>query len=57
MAIYNFDMQFIYAFLGWEGYAHDMFMSVLRNSNMEFPKPSLGNDIYSLIKVWIFGTL
>lgn len=54
MAIYNFDMQFIYASVGWEGFAHDVFLSVLRNFDMEFPKPPLGNDlnyIYSLIKV------
>ncbi|XP_062099963.1 uncharacterized protein LOC133805828 [Humulus lupulus] len=41
MAICNFDMQFIYAYAGWEGSAHDtrIFYTALRDSTSNFPKP------------------
>ncbi|KAM6564829.1 hypothetical protein CsatB_024827 [Cannabis sativa] len=44
MAICNFDMQFIYAYAGWEGSAHDtrIFYSALRDSTSNFPKPPQG---------------
>ena len=44
MAVCNFDMQFIFACAGWEGTAHDtrVFLSVLRNENLNFPKPPSG---------------
>ncbi|KAI5342156.1 hypothetical protein L3X38_010031 [Prunus dulcis] len=44
MAVCNFDMQFIFAYAGWEGTAHDtrVFLSVLRNENLNFPKPPSG---------------
>ncbi|CAN6712087.1 unnamed protein product [Malus baccata var. baccata] len=44
MAACNFDMQFISACAGWEGTAHDtrIFLSVLRNSVLNFPKPPNG---------------
>ncbi|CAN6579859.1 unnamed protein product [Malus baccata var. baccata] len=41
MAACNFDMQFTFACAGWEGTAHDtrVFLSVLRNPNLNFSKP------------------
>ncbi|XP_062089132.1 uncharacterized protein LOC133795690 [Humulus lupulus] len=44
MAICNFDMQFIYAYAGWEGSAHDtrIFYTALRDSTSNFPKPPQG---------------
>ncbi|XP_062011855.1 uncharacterized protein LOC133728456 [Rosa rugosa] len=44
MAACNFDMQFIYVCAGWEGSAHDtrVFLSVLRDPEMKFPKPPPG---------------
>ncbi|XP_062080978.1 uncharacterized protein LOC133785779 [Humulus lupulus] len=44
MAICNFDMQFIYAYAGWEGSAHDtrIFYTTLRDSTSNFPKPPQG---------------
>ncbi|XP_070667296.1 uncharacterized protein [Malus domestica] len=44
MAACNFDMQFTFACAGWEGTAHDtrVFLSVLRNPNLNFPKPPNG---------------
>ena len=45
MATCNFDMQFTFACVGWEDTAHDTraFLSVLRNSNLNFSKPPNGN--------------
>ncbi|CAN6704797.1 unnamed protein product [Malus baccata var. baccata] len=44
MAACNFDMQFTFACAGWEGTAHDtrVFLSVLRNPILNFPKPPNG---------------
>ncbi|PRQ26237.1 putative harbinger transposase-derived nuclease domain-containing protein [Rosa chinensis] len=44
MAACNFDMQFIYVCAGWEESAHDtrVFLSVLRDPVMNFPKPPPG---------------
>ncbi|CAN6712988.1 unnamed protein product [Malus baccata var. baccata] len=44
MVACNFDMQFTFACAGWEGTAHDtrVFLSVLRNPNLNFPKPPNG---------------
>ncbi|XP_062075758.1 uncharacterized protein LOC133779875 [Humulus lupulus] len=44
MAICNFDMQVIYAYVGWEGSAHDtrIFLSSLRDPTSNFPKPPQG---------------
>ncbi|CAN6695255.1 unnamed protein product [Malus baccata var. baccata] len=44
MAACNFDMQFTFACAGWEGIAHDtrVFLCVLRNPNLNFPKPPNG---------------
>ena len=48
MAICNFDMQFTFACAGWEGTAHDsrVFLSALRNSQSNFPKPPNGNFFF-----------
>lgn len=45
MAACNFDMQFIFACAGWEGTAHDtrIFLSAIRNPELNFPKPPNGN--------------
>ncbi|KAB2606497.1 hypothetical protein D8674_006214 [Pyrus ussuriensis x Pyrus communis] len=44
MVACNFDMQFTFACAGWEGTAHDtrVFLSVLRNPNLNFSKPPNG---------------
>ncbi|XP_050122951.1 uncharacterized protein LOC126600420 [Malus sylvestris] len=44
MAACNFDMQFTFACAGWEDTAHDtrVFLCVLRNPNLNFPKPPNG---------------
>ncbi|CAN6705797.1 unnamed protein product [Malus baccata var. baccata] len=51
MAVCNFDMQFIFACAGWEGTTHDttIFLSVLRNGALNFPKPPNGK--YYLVDV------
>ena len=44
MAICNFDMQFIFAVVGWEGSAHDarVFQTTITNPDLKFPNPSPG---------------
>ncbi|XP_050150053.1 uncharacterized protein LOC126625017 [Malus sylvestris] len=44
MVACNFDMQFTFAYAGWEVTAHDtkVFLSVLRNPNLYFSKPRNG---------------
>ncbi|XP_050363297.1 uncharacterized protein LOC126782157 [Argentina anserina] len=44
MAACDFHMQFIFVCAGWEGSAHDtrVFLSVLRNPEMNFPMPPPG---------------
>ncbi|KAK2652888.1 hypothetical protein Ddye_012744, partial [Dipteronia dyeriana] len=44
MAICNFDMQFTFACVGWEGSAHNsrVFLSALRDPQSNFPKPPNG---------------
>ena len=40
MVACNFDMQFIFAIVGWEGSSHDtrIFLSTQRNPTLNFPK-------------------
>ncbi|KAL5560495.1 hypothetical protein UlMin_036706 [Ulmus minor] len=44
MVVSNFDMQFIYALVGWEGNDHDarIFLSTLRDPSANFPKQREG---------------
>ena len=48
MVACNFDMQFIFALVGWEGSAHDarIFLTVVRSPTMNFPKPPKGVLLY-----------
>jgi len=47
MAACNFNMQFMFMWAGWEDNAHDtrIFLEVIDNSNIKFPKPPEGCDI------------
>jgi hypothetical protein len=47
MAACNFNMQFMFVWAGWEDSAHDtrIFLEVIDNSNIKFPKPPEGCDI------------
>ncbi|KAG8485785.1 hypothetical protein CXB51_019130 [Gossypium anomalum] len=44
MAVYDFNMCFIFAFPGWEGTAHDsrIFLQALRKQQLKFPHPPPG---------------
>ena len=59
MAVCNFDMQFIFACVRWEGTAHDtrVFISVLRNENLNFPKPPSGKNYGQLTFVFFITYL
>ncbi|KAL5553415.1 hypothetical protein UlMin_040816 [Ulmus minor] len=53
MVVCNFDMQFIYALVGWEDNAHDaqIFLSALRDQGANFPKPpELFNHAHSSLR-------
>ena len=45
MAACNFDMQFIFTYVGWEGMVHDsrVLFAVLHNHDLNFSKPPEGN--------------
>ncbi|GAV74171.1 DDE_4 domain-containing protein, partial [Cephalotus follicularis] len=45
MAACNFDMQFIFAWAGWEGSTHDTrtFYAALRRTQIKFPHHPTGN--------------
>ncbi|KAM6576443.1 hypothetical protein CsatB_028280 [Cannabis sativa] len=51
MAICNFDMQVVYAYVGWECSAHDtrIFYSALRSLTSNFPKPPQGCHLNTFI--------
>jgi len=46
MAARSFDMQFRFVWARWEGSAHDtrIFLEVIDNSSIKFPKPPEGCD-------------
>ncbi|XP_039118658.1 uncharacterized protein LOC120254661 [Dioscorea cayenensis subsp. rotundata] len=45
LAVFDFNMCFTYALIGWEGSAHDtrILLDVLRNPSMKFPQPPEGS--------------
>ena len=58
MAVCDFNMKFTFVYAGWEGSAHDsrVFSAALRDTEINFPKPSEGMTffIYFLIIFYSF---
>lgn len=50
MAVCDFNMKFTFAYAGWEGSAHDsrVFSAALRDTEINFPKPSEGMTFFYL---------
>lgn len=59
MAVCDFNMKFTFAYAGWEGSAHDsrVFSAALRDTEINFPKPSEGMTFFYIFYSFVLYTV